>query len=221
VTIDPCRDWRGALGAAALGNIDASEEIGLRAHLDGCADCRAELRDLTEVAQALASVPVANVTGEAAEPSDALAGRVLDRVSRERGARRTRRTRRAMASVAAFAAAAAAVIAVVVLVGNIGSGSPGKRVVLPGVNGATASATLLSKSVGTEIDVKVAGLQPGHYYWMWLTGDDEHRVGAGTFRGSPHATDLRFTAAIPLNKAERIWVTDEKDHVVLDARVPA
>jgi hypothetical protein len=218
---DSCRDWRGALGAAALGNIDASEEIGLRAHLDGCADCRAELRDLTAVARALRSVPVANVTGEAAEPSDALAGRVLDSVAHERDARRTRRTRRALASVGAFAAAAAAVIALVLLVGNLGSSSPGKRVVLPGRNGATATATLLSKSVGTEIDAKVAGLQPGHYYWMWLTGDDEHRIGAGTFRGSRDAINLRFTAAISLNKAHRIWVTDEKDHVVLDARVPA
>jgi Putative zinc-finger len=220
VTTDPCRDWRGALGAAALGNIDTSEEIGLRAHLDGCADCRAELRDLTAVAEALATVPVENVTGAAVEPSSALAGRVLDRVARERGVRRTRRTRRVLASVGAFAAAAAAVIALVLVIGNGGS-SPGTKVVLPGVNGATASATLLSKKVGTEIDVKVAGLKPDHYYWMWLTGDDEHRIGAGTFRGSRDATDLRFTAAIPLRKAERIWVTDEKDHVVLDAHLPA
>ena len=50
---DPCRDWRGALGAAALGGIDPAEEIGLRAHLDGCATCRAELRELTAVARAL------------------------------------------------------------------------------------------------------------------------------------------------------------------------
>ena len=50
---DPCRDWRGALGAAALGRLDPAEEIGLRAHLDGCADCRAELRELTAVANAL------------------------------------------------------------------------------------------------------------------------------------------------------------------------
>jgi len=219
VTIDPCRDWRGALGAAALGNLEPAEEIGLRAHLDGCADCRAELRELTAVAQALASVPVANVTGAAAEPSDALAGRVLTRVARERSVRRTRRTRRVMAGVMAFAAAAA-VIALVVFVGS-GSSSPGTHVAIPGVGGATANATLLSKSVGTEIDVKVAELRPGHYYWMWLTGEDDHRVGAGTFQGSSRTSELRFTAAIPLSKADRIWVTDEKDHVVLDARLPS
>ena len=33
-------------------------DIALRAHLDGCPSCRAELRELTLVARALASVPV-------------------------------------------------------------------------------------------------------------------------------------------------------------------
>jgi hypothetical protein len=220
VTTEACRDWRGALGAAALGNLDPAEEIGLRAHLDGCADCRAELRDLTAVAHALSSVPVENVTGAAVEPPAELSGLVLGRVARERDELHERRTRRVWASVGAFVAAAAAVIALVLVVGNAGGGTPGRRVVLPGVNGATASATLVSKSVGTQINVKVAGLKPGHYYWMWLTGDDDHRVGAGTFRGSQDATRLTFTAAIPLDKAERIWVTDEKDRVVLDAHVP-
>lgn len=217
---DPCRDWRGALGAAALGNLEPAEEVGLRAHLDGCADCRAELRELTAVAHALAAVPAADVTGAAAEPSDALAGRVLDRVARERSDRRTRRTRRVMAGGTAFAAAAAAVIALVLFVGS-GTSAPGTHVAIPGVGGATANATLLSKSVGTEIDVKVAGLRPGHYYWMWLTGADDHRVGAGTFQGSRGTSALRFTAAIPLSKADRIWVTDEKNHVVLDAHLPS
>ena len=34
--LDPCRDLRGALGAAALGGIDPADDIALRAHLDGC-----------------------------------------------------------------------------------------------------------------------------------------------------------------------------------------
>ena len=85
MTSDPCRDWRGALGAAALGRLEPAEEIGLRAHLDGCRDCRAELLELTAVANALSSVPVENVTSAAAEPSDALAGRILSRVAIERG----------------------------------------------------------------------------------------------------------------------------------------
>jgi len=216
---DPCRDWRGALGAAALGRLEPAEEIGLRAHLDGCADCRAELRDLTAVADALAAVPVENVTSAAAEPSDALAGRILSRVALERGVERNRRTRRVLAGAAAFVAAAAAVIAVVIFVGS--SSSPGTRVRIPGVGNATASATLHSANAGTEIDMTVAGLKPGHYYWLWLTGEDEKRMGAGTFKGTRGTSELRLMAAVPLDEADRIWVTDDKKHVVLDAHIPA
>jgi hypothetical protein len=217
---DPCRDWRGALGAAALGQLDPAEEIGLRAHLDGCAECRAELRELTAVAKALGSVPVENVTSAAAEPSDALAGRILSRVAIERGVRRNRRTRRVTAGVAAFVAAAAAVIALVLVVGSSG-GTPGTRVVIPGVGRARATATLTSASGGTEIDMKVGGLKPGHYYWLWLTGEDEKRMGAGTFKGTVGQCELKLTAAVPLSEADRIWVTDDKKKVVLDAHLSA
>ena len=217
--IDPCRDWRGALGAAALGRMQPGEEIGLRAHLDGCAECRAELRELTAVAGALGAVSVESAVGAPAQPSGALGSRVLERVARERNARRNRRVRRFAAGVTAFASAAAAVIALVLVFGG-GGGSPGTHVELRGAGGAKAGADLRAQSIGTEIDVQVSGLLPHHYYWLWLTGADEHRLGAGTFSGSSRPTKLRLTAALPLDKARRIWVTDGHDHVVLDAFIP-
>ena len=48
-----CREWRTALGAYALGDLAASERAGLEAHLDGCAECRAELASLESVAPLL------------------------------------------------------------------------------------------------------------------------------------------------------------------------
>ncbi len=48
MTSDACREWRGALASHALGHIEPEEEIGLRAHLDGWEDCRAEMRELYE-----------------------------------------------------------------------------------------------------------------------------------------------------------------------------
>jgi anti-sigma factor RsiW len=220
---DPCRDWRGALGAAALGGIDPAEEIGLRAHLDGCAVCRAELRELTAVAGALASVPLSAVVGAAAEPPDALGERVLSRLARERGAVRSRHFRQVLVGAGSLMTVAAAVIAAVLMVGG-GSGTGGLRVVLPGVGAeratATATAVLHSETGGTAVDVKVSGLHPGDYYWLWVTGDDGHRLPAGTFQGSQHQTEFRLTAAMPLSEARRIWVTDDQDRVVLDAHLP-
>ncbi len=217
MTTDACRDWRGALGAAAIGRTDPAEEIGLLAHLDGCAACRAELRDLSAVARALGSIPLENVTSVPAEPSGALGERVLERVAHEREVVRGRRARRGMVGAGAFASAAAAVVAIVLALG--GGATAGTRVVLRSTVGASASATLHAKPLGTEVDVKVSGLRAGHYYWLWLTGDDGHRVGAGTFGGTRNAAELQLMAAIPLSETRRIWVTDDKRKVVLDAAV--
>ena len=216
--IEPCRDWRGALGAAALGRIDPTEEIALRAHLDGCAACRAELRDITAVAGVLDTVPVDDIVGAPAEPSGALGGRVLERVAREREARHARHIRRFAASAAALVTAAAAAIALVLTLG--GGSAPGTRVVLDSAVGAKASATLHAEALGTEVDMKVSGLAPNHYYWLWLTGDDGHRIAAGTFSGTAKTADLHLMAAVPLSEARRIWVTDDKRQVVLDRQLP-
>jgi anti-sigma factor RsiW len=217
VTTDACRDWRGALGAAALGGIEPAEEIALRAHLDGCPACRAELHDLTAVARALDSVPMENVISAPAEPSRALGDRVFERVAHERDVERVRRHRRLMIGAGAFVSAAAAVIAVVLFIGG-GGPSPGTKVVLKGV-AAPASATLRARAVGTEVDLKVAGLDRGHYYWLWLTGDNGHRIAAGTFSGTGGSTEVRLMDALPLSEARRIWVTDDKRKVVLDAKL--
>jgi len=218
VTTDACRDWRGALGAAALGGSSPAEEIAFRAHLDGCPTCRAELRDLTAVAQALTVVPIEAVTSAPVEPSRALADRVFERVVRERKVRRGRRTRRVLVGAGATAVAAAAVISLVLLLG--GGPASGTSVVLKSSVGASARATLHAKSVGTEVDVRYAGLHPGQYYWLWLTGDDGHRIPAGSFSGSSHSTEVQLMAAVPLSEARRIWVTDDHEAVVLDAELP-
>jgi len=220
VTTDACRDWRGALGAAALGVIDPVEEIGLRAHLDGCASCRAELRDLTAVAKALDAVPAGEVTAAPAEPSGTLGGRVLERVAHERDTRHKRRTRRIATGVGSLAAIAAVIAAIVLAVGG-GSTAPVTHVALQGAPGVHATATLTSQSVGTAIDMKVSGLDPRRYYWLWLTDDEGHRMAAGSFTGSQQQSDIRLSAAVPLDEARRIWATDENDHVVLDKRIPA
>ncbi len=220
MTTEPCREWRGALGAAALGVIDPVEEIGLRAHLDGCPVCRAELRDLTAVAEALSAASVATIISGPAEPSGSLGSLVLARVAEERKAKHRRRTRRISAAVGTLAVAAAIVVGLLVAVGG-GNDPAGSRIAMKGPNGARAIATLRTQDVGTAIDVKVSGLDPHRYYWLWLTGDDDHRMGAGTFTGSNEPSDIKLSAALPLDEARRIWVTDENDQVVLDAQIPA
>jgi hypothetical protein len=220
MTSDACREQRPALGAFALGNAEPGEALALRAHLDGCAECRNELRELMSVAAALPLADATRVTGGPTQPSDMLAKQVLARVSTERNVVRVRRRRRIAMAVASATAVAAAIIALVLLVP--GNSPGGTRVTFPTTAGVSAAATLRSRPVGTEVAFHVSGLHTGEYYWLWVTGADGDRIAAGTFQGRGSAsTDIVMTAALPLDDARRIWVTDDHDKVVLDQRLPA
>lgn len=219
MTSDACRELRASLGAVALGGADPAETLALNAHLDGCAECRAELRELTSVASALPLADLAHVTDSFPQPPVALATRVLGRVSAERAARRTRSRRRIATAAATAVAIAAAIIALVLVVP--GNSSSGTKVVFASRPGVSASATLRARNAGTEVAFHVSGLHPGDYYWLWVTGDDNDRLAAGTFQGTDGPSDLVMTAALPLDEARRIWVTDKNDKVVLDERLPA
>jgi len=215
---DGCREMRATLGAAALGGLEPAEEIALRAHLDGCANCRETLRELSSVARAL---PLADASrlSSSPMPSPALGEHVFDRVARERSVVRTRRRRRIAWATAAAVAAVAAIVALVVLVP--GSPSPGTRVEFAAPAGVEAHATLRATGAGTEVDFHVAGLTVDHYYWLWVTGDDGERIAAGTFQGTARPANMVMTAAVPLHDAQRIWVTDAHNRVVLDRTLPA
>ena len=219
MTSDTCREMRAALGAAALTGRDGADDIALRAHLDGCADCRAELRELTSVARALPRADPSRLEQAAPQPPPALAQRVLDGVARRRRQRQDRVRRRAVLGVAAAFVAAAVIVATLLF---LPSGPDGTKVAFPrAAGGVTAHATLRSNSAGTVVSFHVEGLHEGAYYWLWLTDEDGQRVGAGTFRGTPKGIDLTMTAAVALRDARRIWVTDNSKAIVLDSPLHA
>jgi putative zinc finger protein len=219
MTSEACREYRAALGAVALGRADPAERLALQAHLDGCPECRAELRQLTSVAAALPLADVTHVVGDRVEPPTALGRQVLGRVAAERTARRARLRRRVAVAAATATAIAAAILALVLVVPSSSPG--GTHVVFGSRVGVSAAATLRARDTGTEVSFHVSGLHPGDYYWLWLTGADEHRIAAGTFQGTDHPSNLVMTAAIPLSEARRIWVTDAQNRVVLDEQLPA
>ena len=213
---EACREWRGDLGVEALGRLDEPARTALLAHLDGCADCRAELRELTSVAAMLDFADVDRVV-EANEPAPSfeLGDRILDRLQFERARDRRRRVRRYATSIVGVAAAA--VVALVLVLGH-GSSPHGKVVALASAQrDVHAQVELFKSSAGTRVKLHVVGLDDGEWYWLWLTGADGHRVAAGSFAGGHAAENLTLSSAIAPDATKRVWVTDDKNHVVLDA----
>jgi len=94
--------WRHQLGAFALGHLDDVETAAVRAHLDGCASCRAELAEIAPLAALLDTVDVERFAAPPA-PTPDLGGRIRDAVASERSLAADRRVEDERAAGAADA----------------------------------------------------------------------------------------------------------------------
>ncbi len=156
--------------------------LALHAHLDGCADCRAELRELdVGRTRAAARRSVARAPRDRTPPAGR-AGEARPRPGRGRAHAPAARGRAAGSRVAAATATAiAAAVDRVRARGARTTRSSRRRRSCsrrrPGVS--AARRTLRAHAAGTEVAFHVTGLDKGEYYWLWLTGDDGNRIAAG------------------------------------------
>jgi hypothetical protein len=219
---EACRDWRGDLGIEALGRLEEPRRTALLAHVDGCADCRSALAEISTVASALDLVDGSRIAdGELAQPPQELGPRVLGRLQWERKAKQRGRTRAIAAAISGVAAAVVLAFVLTLTVGS-GGGPHGTVVALRSpLRGVRAQAVLFKEDAGTRVRLHVEGLDDGDWYWLWVTGADGKRVGAGTFSATRDSENLTMTAALATARTERVWVTDAADTVVLDGRVPS
>jgi hypothetical protein len=207
---DDHRDWRLSLGAYALGDLPADERAAMAAHLEGCPECRAELRELEGVAALLPLADPARIEAPSARPPADLGARIEAQIaaesSREGRARRRRRFR-LWAGGAAAAAAVAAVLAIVILpIG--GESSPAQQVKFASLpNGMSIDATLEPHAFGTEIQMYVKGVKSGTLCRVFLRGEDGRTYSAGSFRyrwGDDSEAEL--SSALDLSQAAEIGV---------------
>lgn len=217
MTAEHGREWRESLGAYALGQLPEGERAALEAHLEGCADCREELRSLAGVARLM---PLADPErfGAAPELPPLLGDQIAATIGGERRvARRRQRRRFGLAwSGAAAAVAATAVLAIFVLGDNGGGEAPAQRVAFRSLPaGMRINASLEPRSFGTQIEVYVSGVRSGTLCRVFLRGTHGARLSAGSFRyrwdGNTHAMlssalDLSNTRAIGIRVGNRTFV---------------
>lgn len=198
VTTEACRRWRELLGAYLLGHLTHEERVGLEAHLDGCAECRAELAELRPVSGALASADATHL-GAPPEPPAELADRVYARV---RAARRAHRRRRWGVALAAAIVAVAVAVPVTLAV------RPDRRraddiekfsfKTLP--VGVVAEATLYKRKSGVEVWIEYEGLEPDRWYAVWVERASGERVKCGEFF-NPRG-DWHFVVPSPVTRVD-------------------
>jgi Putative zinc-finger len=207
---DDHRDWRLSLGAYALGDLPAEESAALAAHLEGCEECRAELRSLEGVAALLPLADPARIEQPALRPPADLGVRIEAQIAAEAAKeRRTRRRRRFRLGVggAVAVAAVAALLAIVVL--PIGGENSGAQEVRFGSvpNGVSIKATLEPHAFGTEIQMYVKGVSSGTLCRVFLRDENGRTFSAGSFRYRVGAdSEAELSSALDLSQAAAIGV---------------
>jgi anti-sigma-K factor RskA len=212
-TPESCRPWREQLGAMALGHLSAEEVTAVRAHLDGCAACRAELSALQQVATLLPLADVDTLDIDPAPPSD-LGERVVTVVRHERELEERRHRRRRRGVVSGLAAAAVVIALVVSL--SVASGGGGRVLAIdkhePGVS---STAVFDQHGWGTEIRLEVQGLPVGHSYYVWMKRADGEHVSAGSFRTVEGSTSVTLATSLAMGDAVGIGVSDEDGDTIM------
>jgi len=172
------------IGAFVVGQLDEREAAGLRAHLEGCPVCRADVAELAPVAAVLPLADPALLDSEPAFPPDRLERRILARVRAERRSRQRGRWLR-WSAAGALAAGLAAILWFAVLVPERAPQVPREAIAFSLVQaGVDAQATLVAHTWGTEMNLTATGLQHGRRYTVVLVATDGRRVQAGSFIGT-------------------------------------
>ena len=207
MTADGCREWRELLGPYVLDALDGDERAAVAAHLEGCAECRAEQAELAPLQELLLLADPDGLESVPAPPSS-LGRRIARRVESERRGERRRRLRFGLA-LGGVATAVAAVLAVLVLPG--GSPEPGpagsevRFAQLP--PGVRIAAHLTPQPYGSQVDVYVHGMRRDTRCVVFLRDADGRRVTAGSFLYSYRGdAGSGLSAAIPLRDVSAIGI---------------
>ncbi|OSY35314.1 MULTISPECIES: anti-sigma factor family protein [Pseudonocardia] len=181
MTPDEHRALREALGDYAIGRLPRDETSALQAHLDGCADCRAELAEISSVLPALRRVDPARLDHTPFPPPD-LGERIVS-AARAEGARPRQRPR--WLPVASAAAVAILIGGAVGYAAGDYDGIPREPVAVQAMDPAVqATAVAIPHTWGVEIVLDADGFRAGSTYRVVVEADDGREVGAGEFIGT-------------------------------------
>ena len=219
--LDAHRSLREQLGVYALGHGTSEERSAVRAHLDGCAGCRAELAALTPLAGRLVGVDPDRLD-ETPAPPPPLLETVLARIAAEEAARPVdlagrRRLRRRLLAGAAAGAVAASAFAVGWLVRPVPDPLPLEAVGVQVVeDDVSASADVVPHTWGLEVKLAGKGFTAGEVYRVVVTAEDGRSYPAGEFLGTGAARlNCNLNSSVLREDAAGFEVVDSGGAVVL------
>ena len=215
ITHHECASFHGLLALQAIGKLPGDDAVALRAHLDGCADRRAEARHLHEAAAALAHADPDHL-GDEVETPLGLADAVFGALKLERRHEQHRRR----AGSAGAAPSAPWPPRWPRAWSPSPCSSPGRRGprarLRRGAPGVHATAQLTAEPFGTSITLVTSGQRAGQTLWVAMRTRNGQWWEAGTYRTA--AGSVRVTMSVcALHPADitGVRIVDGADHEVL------
>ncbi|HEX3336354.1 MAG TPA: zf-HC2 domain-containing protein [Jatrophihabitans sp.] len=205
-------------GAYVLNALDDQDRAEFEAHLVTCDECRARVAEVGPTAARLAGLSPADVEGEAASAGpipDTLLPGLFRRAERERARRRL-----VSGSIAAVAAACLITLVAIVWPASPSSTPPrGQALTAVRPSPVTATAALVSKRWGTEIDVSCRyseAVGGGIPYELRVvdTAGQSHSAGSWTLAPGPAIT-FKGGTDVPRAQIARVLITSSNGTPIL------
>lgn len=218
---ESCRQWRPALAAWVLGQLEGREADDLVAHLTGCGGCRTEISELTEVAAALRLGDPPRIDSPPQPPAE-LGDAVAARIASERAAARGTRVRSLVAAAAAVVLLAA--MALTLWPGTDDGGEPERiaATVTEAADGLDAEVAVEERGWGSSVNITLSGLEGDGVYRVWVEDAEGERQSAGTFLGVEDGEiHCYMAAATRLEDAAVVGIDGADGALVLRGEMPA
>jgi anti-sigma-K factor RskA len=212
------------LGAYLLGGLDDADSQRFEAHLEDCADCRAELAELESLPALLDAVPVPDAVALTAaqrtpapkEPAVSPPRAILDEL-----ASRRRTSRRRWAAL--VGAVAAACLALGLAAGPVLNRppQPDASYSVQSGDGLRFSVDLARKTWGTELAVNGSSMPLDGTLSLWIRDRDGGEDRACAWTATPSGR-IRVTGATPvqLGSIASVELRDGTQHTVAVITVP-
>jgi anti-sigma-K factor RskA len=212
------------LGAYLLGGLDGADSRRFEAHLEGCADCRAELAELEGLPALLDVVPVPDAVAlTAAQHVPVPAGPVPSppRAVLDELASRRRTSRRRWAAL--VGAVAAACLALGLAAGPVLNRppQPDASYSVQSGDGLRFSVDLARKTWGTELAVNGSSMPLDGTLSLWIRDRDGGEDRACAWTATPSGK-VRVTGATPVQLASiaSVELRDGTQHAIAVITVP-
>lgn len=230
------REIRESLGSYALGHLNEDEADAIRAHVEGCAECRSELAEISGLASLLSGVDADQLDVPPVPPSG-LGEQIRQTIEAEADRRhedevtqaRERRRARA-ASWRRMGVAAAAVVLVAALAG-VGIGRvtapeapaiPRETIALEVVGDPEVvvdDAFVVPHKWGMELRFEAAGFEEGATYRATFVREDGTTTPAGEFLGTEATMLCNLQSAVLREDVRAVRVTDAAGRVVMRSSI--